>query len=304
MISLLAKKSPNARRLRPASVSITPAKLGLDYHNIVPNWYANNPFLTAAFNALSAQFPPGEAFLIQSARLFRDQVTDPALQKDVAGFIGQEAHHAREHEQMSQALQAIGVPTDLIETQIQSILDLICKYLPEKDQMAATAALEHFTSMLGSLVLANPDVMKEVHPSVQPLFIWHAIEESEHKAVAFDLYQHTVGSYPRLMLAYLWTSALLVLATGYFQLRLMARDGSLFNIGSTLRGLNWMFGFGNNAGHFRRMLPEVLTFFRPNFHPWEHDNSADIAYWKGVLAQLTETQGKRKSATQTALSVV
>lgn len=296
-----AKKT---RRLRPASVSINPARLGMDYQAIVPNWYANNPFLTAAFNALSAQFPPGERFLIQSARLFRDQVTDPQLQQDVAGFIGQEAHHAKEHEQLSAALKRIGVPTDLIERDTQWLLDRICGLLSEKDQMAATAALEHFTSMLGSLVLANPDVMKEVHPSVQPLFIWHAIEESEHKAVAFDLYQHTVGSYPRLMLAYLWTTSLLVIVTSYFQLRLMAKDRSLLRLGATAKGLHWMFGFGRNAGHFRRMLPELFAFFRPGFHPWEKDNSADISYWKGVLAQLTETQGKRKSATQPALSVV
>lgn len=292
MNSAVTKKSNAPRRTRPASVSITPKKLGRSYSDIVPNWYAGNPFLTAMFNALSAQFPPGEQFLIQSARLFRDRVTDPQLQKDVSGFIGQEAHHAKEHEQLSRALEQIGVPTDMIEREVQWILDTICRVLPERDQMAATAALEHFTSMLGSLVLSNPDVLKEVHPSMQPLFVWHAIEESEHKAVAFDLYQAVDGSYPRLMFAYMWTTSLLVAVTSYYQLRLMIKEGSLLKLGAIAKGLNWMFGFGRNNGHFRRLLPEYFDFFRRDFHPWQHDNSAEIAKWKAVLADMLRAEAE------------
>ncbi len=283
MSTALTLKSQTPRRLRPESVSIIPGKLGGNYGAVPPNWFAGNPFITANFNALMAQFPPGERFLIQSARLFRDQLTDPQLRKDVAGFIGQEAHHANEHAQINLELAKIGVPTEMIERQVQWILDGICRILPEVDQMAATAALEHFTSMLGSFVLNNPDVVKDVDPSMRQLFIWHAIEESEHKAVAFDLYQAVDGSYPRLMFAYLWSSVLLTAITAYFQLHLMAKDRSLFKLGTTLKGLNWMFGFGKNAGHFRRMLPEYFDFFRRDFHPWQHDNSAQIAEWKKVL---------------------
>lgn len=290
--SPLALKSQLPRVRRPAAVSITPRKLGHSYEDVPHNWYAGNPFLTAAFNALSAQFPPGERFLIQSARLFRDRVTDPQLKKDVAGFIGQEAHHATEHAQLSASLEKLGVPTGEIETQIQWLLDALCKLMSEKDQMAATAALEHFTSMLGSMVLANPDIMEEVHPSMRTLFIWHAIEESEHKAVAFDLYQAVDGSYPRLMFSYVWTTVLLTAVTAYYQTRLLAKDRSLFKVRSTLKGLNWMFGFGRNNGHFRRLLPEYLDFFRPDFHPWQHDNSAEIAYWKEVLEKM-QAEGKR-----------
>lgn len=274
------------KRRRPAGVDIKPGKLGLDYTNLAENWHADNPFLTAFSNVLFAQFPAGERFLIQSARLFRDQITDLELKKDVAGFIGQEAHHANEHEAMNQMLKASGVPVDKVEKQTEWLLDKICSLLSEKDQMAATAALEHFTAMLGSLFLENDKLADEVHDSVLALLVWHAIEETEHKAVAFDLYQHTIGNYPRLMLAYLWTSSLLVLVTAQYQLQVMAADGSIFRPRPMLKGLNWMFGFGKGQGHFRRLLPEYLAFFNPGYHPWDKDNSAAIVRWKKVLGEL------------------
>lgn len=276
------------RKVRPSSVTITPRKLGREYGDIPQDWFAANPFLTAMFNTLSAQFPPGERFLIQSARPFRDQLTDPQLKADVAGFIGQEARHAQEHAALSEALQRQGIPTDDIERGVKRILDVMCAHLSDKDQMAATAALEHFTSMLGSLVLSDPRILEDVHPSMRPLFLWHAIEECEHKAVAFDLYQAVDGNYPRLMLAYLTWTSLLVVVSGYYQLRLMRLDKRAFRPKAVLSGLNWMFGFGRNAGHMRKMIPDFFDFFRPNFHPWQHDNSQAIGHWKRVLDELEQ----------------
>lgn len=273
---------------RPETVEIVPRALGQQYAGIPRDWFAKNPFLTAMFNALSAQFPPGEKFLIQSARLFRDQVTDPQLKKEVAGFIGQEARHAQEHAQLSAALQEQGIPADKIEQGVQRILDLMCRYLPEKDQMAATAALEHFTSMLGTLVLSDPEILEDVDPAMRALFLWHAIEECEHKAVAFDLYQAVAGSYPRLMAAYVVWSATLVTVTSWYQLRLMRQNRRAFHPRNVLSGLNWMFGAGTNAGHLRKMVPEFFAFFRPGFHPWQHDNSEQISKWRVVLEKMME----------------
>lgn len=293
MLNLLKAKVKTPRLRRPSSVEIRPYKLGMDYnHDLKANFYADNAFLSAMFHALSAQFPAGERFLIESVRLFQQQITDEALKKDARGFIGQEAHHANEHEMLSQALSRIGIPTELIEKQTEWLLKQICTVLSPKNQMAATAALEHFTAMLGTLVLSNPSLSEEIDPAFKALFIWHAIEESEHKAVAFDVYYNTIGGYPRLMAAYLWTSSLLVAATSVYMAQIMVKDRSLFAIKDTLSGLNWMFGFGKNNGHLRRMLPNYLRFFSPFYHPWEDDNSAEIAYWKEVLEEvLAEERG-------------
>ena len=286
-----AKPAKRAAMTRPRAVAIKPAPLGYSIPDGLPAyWFANDPVLTKFWTAFCGQFPQGERFLIHSVRLFRDQIQDPQLQKDVSGFIGQEAHHAQAHEALNQLLGRNGVPTERVDAQVKKILELICKFSSERDQMAMTAALEHFTSMFGSLTLEHPEVMDDVHPSIRPLFLWHAIEESEHKAVAFDLYQAVDGSYARLMRAYLVSTTLLALTTGYLTASLMASDRSLFKPWSWGKGLRWMFGYGKRAGYMRRMLPEYLDFFRRDFHPWQHDNSAQIAQWKPVLAQMLKAQ--------------
>ena len=276
------------RTPRPRSVSITPQKLDYRYPESMPQyWFDNDPFLTQFWTAFAGQFPQGEKFLMQSARLFRDQIKgDARLSKEVAGFIGQEAHHSQAHQALNRFLAQRGTPTEYMDRTVKSMLEWICARISERDQMAMTAALEHFTSMFGSLALEHPEVLEQVHPSIRPLFLWHAIEEVEHKAVAFDLYQAVDGSHLRLMRAYLLSTALLLITTGWFQAVLMASDGSLFNWRSHAKGLRWMFGGGRKAGYVRRMMPDFLDFFRRDFHPWQNDNSAYITHWRPVLERL------------------
>ena len=64
--------------------------------------------------ALSAVFPDGEDFFVRSVRHFRDQITDPALRRQVAGFIGQEATHGREHRAFNDRLHELGYPMSLL----------------------------------------------------------------------------------------------------------------------------------------------------------------------------------------------
>ena len=47
--------------------------------------------------ALSALFPEGEQFFVNSTRAVRNdpKLADPALQKEISAFIGQEAMHSK-----------------------------------------------------------------------------------------------------------------------------------------------------------------------------------------------------------------
>ncbi len=65
--------------------------------------------------SLSAVFPDGEDFFVRSVRHFRDQITDPELKRQVAGFIGQEAMHGREHRVFNDRLDELGYPTKQVE---------------------------------------------------------------------------------------------------------------------------------------------------------------------------------------------
>ena len=115
--------------------------------------------------ALSAVFPDGEDFFVRSVRHFRDQITDPELKRQVAGFIGQEAMHGREHRAFNDRLDQLGYPTKRVERVDQvgprASASGCC---PPKSNLAATAALEHFTATLAELVLTSEETRTPVRP--------------------------------------------------------------------------------------------------------------------------------------------
>ena len=83
-----------------ATVNIPPRRLDFQFDDktTARYFYDNDPFLSAFWLSLSALFPEGEAFFVDSVRHYRKEVTDAKLKAQVAGFIGQEAMHSKEHE--------------------------------------------------------------------------------------------------------------------------------------------------------------------------------------------------------------
>jgi hypothetical protein len=145
--------------------------------------------------SLSSVFPDGEDFFVRSVRHFRDRIDDPAMKPQVAGFIGQEALHGREHRAFNDRLAELGYPAKRYERLTRKGLALRERLVSPTSNLAATAALEHFTATLAELVLTSEETRKLFgHTAVKNLFTWHALEESEHKAVAFDVYKAVGGS--------------------------------------------------------------------------------------------------------------
>src|SRR5438132_1731945 len=110
--------------------------------------------------SLSAVFPDGEDFFVRSVRHYRDQITDPELKRQVAGFIGQEAMHGREHRALNDRLDQLGYPTKRVERITKWGLETRERLLPAKSNLAATAALEHFTATLAELVLTSEETRR------------------------------------------------------------------------------------------------------------------------------------------------
>lgn len=271
----------------PESVTITPMALGMSLSDETPTcWFAGNPFLTHFMNAFSGILPQGEHFMIESVRASREQVrANRELQKQISGFIGQEAYHSREHEMFNALMASRGVPIERQEAFTALVLQAVAE-LPDSYRMAVTGAVEHFTAMFGKLVLSHPEIIDAVHHTLRPIFIWHALEELEHKAVAFDLCQATDDSYPRRVAGLCIATVAVTACVAYGQARFMWQDKSLLDAPAMAGGLWWMFGFGKKAGYFRKMLPDYLAFFRPGFHPWQDDSRALIVRWKPELQRL------------------
>jgi len=231
--------------------------------------------------SLSSVFPDGEDFFVKSVRHYRDQITDPELKRQVAGFIGQEAMHGREHRALNTRLDELGYPTKRVEKFTKWGLELRTKYAPAKANLAATAALEHFTATLAELVLSDETTRNEFgHPAMRDIFLWHALEESEHKAVAFDVYK-AVGGTERMRV---WTMNFItfgfIVGMAAQVVISVAMDRETYRRGKLRKSLR-------NLRQAPFMQPKVWRqlrdYNRPNFHPDDSDTNELVELWRKEL---------------------
>ncbi len=260
-------------------------KFGLPKDQIT-RWNQGNLHLTQFFNTLSLFFPVGERFFIHTLRHYRDQISDERLQAQIAAFIAQEAFHGREHDEHNAAMREAGLPAARMEQVITQVLEW-AKRLPPSAQLAGTVSLEHLTALLGDILLREPRLLENAEPHFKALWQWHALEETEHKAVAFDTYCQVVGTGPK---AYALRVGIFLFANSvfwslfypfYFQ-TVKASGGH-----RDIRG--WIDVFRTqfvDPGALRRILPGWLDFFRPDFHPWQHDNRHLLARLDSLLQEL------------------
>lgn len=270
-----------SRAEKPQNTSITVRRMDFTFDEQVPRYWADNsPYLTHMLNALSATFPVGERFFVETVRHYRDRITDPQLKKEVSAFIGQEAMHAKEHESYNDYADAHGFDLKGIEAELGGRIEFIKSNLPPERQLAITCALEHFTAIMAEAMLTTPDMYENLHPSMAKLWLWHAVEENEHKGVAFDVYQEQVGDYWIRVRAMALTTFMFTFNQTRFQTRLMIEDGQLFKPMAWVKGVNRLWG---RRGWFRKLVPAYLEYYKPGFHPWDSDTRELLEKWKAEL---------------------
>jgi len=276
---------PDLRRFEgaPQTGSMTIQRRDVDFGfeaSAIPrDWCHENAFQTSFLNALSLLFPEGEKFFVDSVKKLRDRA--PGIDAEIAGFIGQEAMHGKEHRAFNELMVEHGYASAPgIDRALHRFLKLVRRTLSPKSQLAVTCALEHFTAMLAESLLENPHMREELHPSIRPLWLWHALEEAEHKAVAFDVYEAAGGGYVRRAALMLLTTAIFFAAQAVAHARLMADRKILWKPWTWVRGATrlWIW-----PGYFTRLVPAYLSYFRPGFHPDDRDTRATLAAWRDTL---------------------
>ncbi len=193
------------------------------------------------------------------------------MQKVVRAFIGQEAHHGKEHQSFNNLMAKKDLPIATIEAFVKQAIAFEEKNLSKERMLAKTCALEHFTAMFAEMILEHPEFLDGIDGRLKPLWLWHAVEESEHKAVAYDVYQTAVGSYWTRVSEMAVTSVLFSFFTGLHTVQLMRASGEQRNFKAIAQGLNKLVG---RKGFFRGMLPQYLAYYRPDFHPNQRDSTA------------------------------
>ncbi|MBD3728450.1 MAG: metal-dependent hydrolase [Sphingomonadales bacterium] len=244
-------------------------------------WLNGDPVATAWFNALSATFPRGEAFFIESVKAFREGA-GPKLEAEIRAFVKQEINHTREHIVFNKLAESAGYDIGFIDTRVAEMLALT-KDRPRILNLAATMALEHFTAMLGHELLKDPVHLDGADGDLGELWKWHAAEEVEHKGVAYDTWLHATRDWSRWK-RWKVKSLMMAVVTKNFIIHrvedvsaLLAQDG--------LTGMKWKWRIFSYLtiypGFLRRIIPAWLAYFLPGFHPWKHDDRALIGKFEG-----------------------
>ncbi|MGI8662233.1 MAG: metal-dependent hydrolase [Acidimicrobiales bacterium] len=260
-----------------------------------------DPAMSHVVAVLSALFPEGEDFFVRSVRNYRDRITDPELKKQVGGFIGQEAIHGREHRTFNNRLQAMGYPTRLIDRLVKYCFGYGGRILPKTHQLAVTAALEHYTATLAELLLGDSEARAEfgdqdlASDNALTLLLWHAIEESEHKSVAFDVFQSVSGRH-RIRAATMdgVTIGFLLSVIAGTALSLLLDTHTYRHPIHTLRSVGRL----RHSPWLRRdVVRRIRDYNRRDFHPDDHDATTLLAEWRSRLFGASGTlNGKLKTA--------
>lgn len=247
----------------------------IDYSQASKYWLASCPISTAFGDMLSIIIPEYERFFIRTVRESMSESTDSIDTQRLKTFIQQEAHHYKVHEEINASRIRFGLNPDAMTGMLRGLFVTANRYLPLSFRLGMTAFMEHFTAAGAHAHLACR-VNEHIDDGLNTYWVWHSVEEIEHKAVAFDLYIASGGSYATRLFSALFTLFInipvfvcfyLLILWGYWihpssQPRLSKKQKALRTAG--------------RKSHIRALLKSLYIscdYFRPNFHPWDLDDS-------------------------------
>ena len=242
------------------------------------DWHGGSAFVTAWFNAMSLLFPLGEKFFIETVSHYAADISDPNLKQEVDAFRAQEANHRLQHQRYNEALcKQRNYDLYRFEKNVRARMNWAYRELSPRRRLAGTVANEHLTAIMANDLLSHSDVMTDSDKTISALWHWHAAEETEHKAVAFDVFLAVGGKASERRLA-------LLLNTFYFfkdTLRntaiMLHAGGKLWNAREWWAGLRYLLV---RPGILRRCFVPWLLFFKRDFHPWQYNNLQRVYDWE------------------------
>ena len=281
-----------------AGASFPVRRMNFNFDTVPEYWMGGNAGLTHFMTALSALFPAGEKFFIDSVRAVRYHSmlkNNADLQKEISAFIGQEAMHTHEHVGFNASAQKFGHDVDALERHTDTVIQTTRKFMAklakpigitqEMVDLTTTTALEHFTATIASQLLSNSHIQELMtDDTMKTMWLWHAIEENEHKAVAYDVFKGVFGkglrAYALRTSSLVISMVILFFIQNYFLWRLLKQDKQL-NL-ENLRMI-YRYAYSPSKGIITGMGKEMLLYLNPNFHPNDFDTTTLLNTWKAKL---------------------
>lgn len=268
-----------AQSLSPDGLEFGPRRKSFELEAaLASDWHGGGAFRTAWFNAMSLLFPLGEKFFIDSVCHFQEEISDPRLQDEIASFRAQEATHRVQHQKYNELLCELrNYDLARFEKHERERMAWAYRELSARRRLAGTVANEHLTAIMAHDMLSNKDVLLGADEHIASLWEWHGVEETEHKAVAFDVFLAVGGTVSERRQALLLNTFFFFKDTLRNVCIMLQNDGKLWSARQWASGFKFLF---IKPGMLRRVFPAWLRFFRKGFHPWQVDNRELIRHWE------------------------
>jgi uncharacterized protein len=271
---------------------LTVRRLQVDLDTPWPrHWVGGQAFRSAFFNALSFSFPVGEQLFIDAVRMGLarlDETGRARFEEEVRGFVGQEATHRHVHERFNRQLVAQGY-VNRWEDRIRGRIARLLEGRDARAWVGTTAATEHFTAMLAEHLLTHPQTLDGAEPRLRDLWLWHASEESEHRATAFDLY-HALGG------NLVWRRRIFLMVSWHFTTDVARQTlANLWRDGHWWRPATWDDAWRlllGRDGLLRHTWRPWWRYLAADFHP-SQGNGAPAADWLAAHAALAPPVARR-----------
>lgn len=258
---------------------------GLD-GDIPKYWLDNDAFKTRFFDALSTLFPVGEKFFITCVRDFKDRITDPKMLQDIKDFTRQEGQHGILHTQYNNRLKTQGIAVDaILEGQDKRLFGIIRKHFSREFTLGITAASEHITAIMADCFVERPEIFANADERIRALYVWHAMEEMEHKGVAYDVLTDVARAGYRTRIA---SMLLVTILFPFHVFRIMSHMLQVDGFSRWERtkiwakGLWWLYKPG---GIYLPMMGKYFSYLKPSFHPWQEPVVASYDPWLKLLKE-------------------
>lgn len=274
-----------------APIPIRHLAIGFEGREINISFYQNNEFATIFFATLSVFLTYGEDLVIETARYHRNLLKDPVLKQRVTSLIGQEAIHSKIHNEFNDAIadQTIGYPVKLYRFLGEQFFNHIFLKFPQPLKLSLMSGIEHFTAVLAEYMMEHEEAFYATDDAkTRAMWMWHMLEESEHKDIAYDVYQTLNGDYALrvagFFLAYMTILGLIPVAT--LAVPVLRKPSDLLKPKfwkDARRGVHLI--FSAKEGVFGSTQAKIWDYLRPSFHPNDYDSSAHLDYYKKKLIQ-------------------
>ena len=243
---------------------ITPRKIDFEFPDDTPLYaLPSMPRISLFIAAFSLTMPYLEPYLIRMyLKVQRENlVDDEALLEDIKAFSQQEGNHYRNHARINEIIRSkfddqTAAELLAIEQELKQDYE---DFLENRSMKFNLAYAEGFEAMTCAVAINSANRVDDSEAPKQGwagLLDWHALEEVEHRTVAFNVYNHVYGDYAYRVIGGIKAQAHYLYAIHkFYRVMLKARGMRMlpyipwFILGGHVRYLNTLMPWYNPANY-------------------------------------------------------